>query len=147
MLKIILINKEKQKIYFYYDSFYRILDNKNEIINILKEIKKYLNKFILYINPEVILNNLNFNFGSNYTFRDYQIYNDPFDIKNYKNSNRYEIIGEKNIDDLIMIQKSFAEFFINNQILDYLILNIEMIYNELLISESKNISEEKFNLL
>lgn len=140
-------NKEKENFYFYYDSFYRILDNKNEIIKILNEVKKDLKNLILYINPEVISNNFNFRYGNNYTYRDYQIYNDPFDIKNYTNSNKYEIIGEKNIDDIIMIQQSFGEFFVNNQILDYLILNIEIIYNEILISESYNISEEKFNLL
>ena len=41
----------------------------------------------------------------------------------------------------------FSEFFVNNQMIDFLILNIEIIYNELLLFENNDINGEKYNLL
>ena len=105
-----------------------------------------MNNLIFYINPEVVLNNLNFYYGEK--FRDYQIYNNLFNLNNNENLNRYyEFHNEKNIDDLVLIQNSFIEFFNNNQMLDFLLLNIELIYNELLICDYNNISEETYILL
>ena len=105
-----------------------------------------MNNLIFYINPEVVLNNLNFYYGEK--FRDYQIYNNLFNLNNNENLNRYyELHNEKNIDDLVLIQNSFIEFFNNNQMLDFLLLNIELIYNELLICDYNNISEETYILL
>ena len=52
-----------------------------------------------------------------------------------------------NISDLIIIQKPFLDFFINNKMFDFILLNIEFIYNEILLFNSKEISEEKYNIL
>ena len=140
-------NKKKENFYLNYDSYHRILNNQKEVKNLLNEIRKDLKNLILYINPEVISNNLNFYYGNKFIFQDYQIYNNIFDIKNYSNTNKYEIKGEKNFDDIIMIHKYFSEFFVNNQMIDFLILNIEIIYNELLLFENNDINGEKYNLL
>ena len=105
-----------------------------------------LNNLIYYINPEIISNNLNFYTESR--FRDYKIYNNPFIIKNHYISNKYyEIMDEKNLTDFVLIQNSFIEYFINNNIFDYIILNIELIYNEFFHSEEKNIQEKEYILL
>ena len=147
-----IFNKEENKkndnetIYFSYEEYNGIMDNKTEIIKIINDLKNVLTNLIFYINPEVILNNLNFYEGKK--FRDYQIYNDPFDIKNHWNTNKYyEIKDEKNINNFILIENSFFEFFINNKIFDFIILNIELIYNKLLISDYNNICENEFLLL
>ena len=47
----------------------------------------------------------------------------------------------------IHFQKPFLDFFINNKMFDFILLNIEFIYNEILLFNSKEISEEKYNIL
>jgi hypothetical protein len=63
------------------------------------------------------------------------------------NDNTYVIKNMNNISDLIIIQKPFLDFFINNKMFDFILLNIEFIYNEILLFNSKEISEEKYNIL
>ena len=63
------------------------------------------------------------------------------------NDNTYAIKNMNNISDLIIIQKPFLDFFINNKMFDFILLNIEFIYNEILLFNSKEISEEKYNIL
>ena len=143
---IINSNNNNENIFFSYDEYYGISNNKNELINIINELKNVLKNLIYYINPEIIKNNINFYKGNK--FRDYQIYNNPFDPQNHQNKDKYfEIKNGENMNDFILIQNSFEEFFINNNMFDYFILNIELIYNELLQLNNKNISEKKYNIL
>ena len=138
-----IIYKTNENIFFDYNSYYGIINNNIKSLNVVTELKEILNNLIFYINPEVVLNNLNFYYGEK--FRDYQIYNNLFNLNNNENLNRYyEFHNEKNIDDLVLIQNSFIEFFNNNQMLDFLLLNIELFYNELLICDYNNISEETY---
>ena len=143
-----IFNKSRinnDNIYFSYNDYFGISNNKNEL-KIIGDIKKVLNNLIYYINPEIISNNLNFYTESR--FRDYKIYNNLFIIKNHYISNKYyEIMDEKNLTDFVLIQNSFIEYFINNNIFDYIILNIELIYNEFFHSEEKNIQEKEYILL
>ena len=130
-------NKDKDNdniILFDYDEYYGI-NNNNELIILVKEIQDKLGNLILYLNPEVIYNNLKF--YNNNKFRDFQQYHP-------NNKIYYEIKNIQNINDIIYIEIPFLHFFINNKLFDYIILNIELIYNELLISE---VSEEKYELL
>ena len=130
-------NKDKINdniILFDYDEYYGI-NNNNELIILVKEIQDKLGNLILYLNPEVIYNNLKF--YNNNKFRDFQQYHP-------NNKIYYEIKNIQNINDIIHIEIPFLHFFINNKLFDYIILNIELIYNELLISE---VSEEKYELL
>ena len=53
----------------------------------------------------------------------------------------------KKIDDFIIIQKPFLDFFINNKLMDFILVNIEFIYNELLIFYKRDIPEEKLIIL
>ena len=142
---IIINSNNNDNIYFSYDEYHGILNNKNELIKIISDLKKVLQNLIYYINPEVISNNLNFYNGNR--FRDYQIYNDPFNTKNYQNLDKYyEIKNTQNYNDFILIQHSFEEFFIKN-IFDYFVFNIELIYNELLQSANNNIPEKENKIL
>ena len=137
---------KKENIYFSFDEYYGISYNKNELINIISDLKRILKNLIFYINPEVISNNLNFYNGNR--FRDYQIYNNPFDSQNHQNKGKYyEINDETNINNFLFIQNSFIEFVINNNIFDYFVFNIEMIYNELLQMNYNNISDNEYNIL
>ena len=140
-----IANNEKNKkenIYFSYYKYYGLLESTNinskELIKIINDLQNDLNNLIFYINPEVISNNLNFHIGNR--FRDYQLYNN-------QNLNRYyEIQDEKIINDIILIQNSPIEFFVNNNIFDYFILNIEFIYNRLLVNNN-SFSENEYFLL
>ena len=140
-----IANNEKNKkenIYFSYYKYYGLLESTNinskELIKIINDLQEDLNNLIIYINPEVISNNLNFHIGNR--FRDYQLYNN-------QNLNRYyEIQDEKILNDIILIQNSPIEFFVNNNIFDYFILNIEFIYNRLLVNNN-SFSEKEYFLL
>ena len=133
------------KILFSYNEYYGILNNKNELLKIINDLKKVLKNLICYINPEVISNNLNFYNGNK--FRDYQIYNDPFNTKNNQSLDKYyEINDIKNVSDFILIKSPFEEFFINN-IFGYFVFNIELVYNELLKSNNNKVLENENNIL
>ena len=140
------LEKKEDSFHFVYNKYYGIFNNQNEITNIINSIEKELNYPILYINPEIIFNNMCFNKKN--TFRDYQSYDFLNDIQSNAYTYEYpEIKNMKNIDNLILIQKPFLDFFINNKMFDFLLLNIEYIYNEILIFDSKDISEEKYIIL
>ena len=136
-------NNKEENFSFDYNKYYGISNNKNELINIINSIEKDINYPILYINPEIISNNIYFHKRN--TFRDYQMYGYSNDKEN--NDNTYVIKNMNNISDLIIIQKPFLDFFINNKMFDFILLNIEFIYNEILLFNSKEISEEKYNIL
>ena len=125
---------------FDYNKYCGISNNKSELINIINLIEKDINYPILYINPEIINNNIYFHKRN--TFTDYQMYNYQNEINNNKNT--FEINNINNNSDLIVIQKPFLDFFINNKMFDFLFLNIEFIYNEILLLD---ISDKKYNLL
>ena len=81
-------------------------------------------------------------------FTDYQSYEQQYIIKNNQNAcNYYEILNMKKIDDFIIIQKPFLDFFINNKLMAFISVNIEFIYNELLIFYKRDIPEEKLIIL
>ena len=146
MINYKLLDKKEEKeenFNFDYNKYYGISNNKNELINIINSIEEDLNQPILYINPEIINNNIYFHKSN--IFRDYQMYNYQNDINNNKKT--FEIKNINNINDLIVMQKSFLDFFINNKMFDFLLLNIEFIYNEILLFDAKDISEERYNLL
>ena len=146
MINYKLLDKKEEKeenFNFDYNKYYGISNNKNELINIINSIEEDLNQPILYINPEIINNNIYFHKSN--IFRDYQMYNYLNDINNNKKT--FEIKNINNINDLIVMQKSFLDFFINNKMFDFLLLNIEFIYNEILLFDAKDISEERYNLL
>ena len=144
----IIINpnpNDNDKIFFSYNEYYGILNNKNELLKIINDLKKVLKNLICYINPEVISNNLNFYNGNK--FRDYQIYNDPFNTKNNQSLDKYyEINDIKNVNEFILIKSPFEEFFIHN-IFCYFVFNIELIYNELLQSNNNKVLENENNIL
>ena len=148
LLGDIIINpnpNDNDKIFFSYNEYYGILNNKNELLKIINDLKKVLKNLICYINPEVISNNLNFYNGNK--FRDYQIYNDPFKTKNNQSLDKYyEINDIKNVSDFILIKSPFEEFFINN-IFGYFVFNIELVYNELLKSNNNKVLENENNIL
>lgn len=143
MINYKLLDKKEKNFNFDYNKYYGISNNKNELINIINSIEEDLNQPILYINPEIINNNIYFHKSN--IFRDYQMYNYQNDINNNKKT--FEIKNINNINDLIVMQKSFLDFFINNKMFDFLLLNIEFIYNEILLFDAKDISEERYNLL
>ena len=87
------------------------------------------------------------NFYNGNKFRDYQIYNDPFNTKNNQSLDKYyEINDIKNVNEFILIKSPFEEFFINN-IFCYFVFNIELIYNELLQSNNNKVLENENNIL
>ena len=156
LIEDIIINSSinNENIYFSYYDYFGIWNNKNELIKIISDLKKVLNNLIYYINPEVISNNLNFHTED--SFRDYQIYNNPLIINNHHVSNKYYGIhnddedddnDEKNLNDFILIHIPFIENFISNNIFDYFVVNIELIYNKLLFFDETNIKENEFILL
>ena len=143
----IFLDKKEINFRFVYDEYYGISNiNKNDLMNILNIFEKELGYPISYLNPEIIYNHMYFHKRNKFT--DYQSYEQQYIIKNNQNAcNYYEILNMKKIDDFIIIQKPFLDFFINNKLMDFILVNIEFIYNELLIFYKRDIPEEKLIIL
>ena len=143
-------NKEK-KIYFSYEEYYGLF---NKDIDILNNVKNSLGNVLLYINPEVVLNNLNF-YEIN-KFNDYQT-----DNKNESNNNKkknqknnisnnniyYSFNADNNISNYVYKEENLLKFFINNHGFNYIILNIESIYNYLIILNDDKLEKIDFSIM
>jgi len=83
------------------------------------------------------------NFKDKHKFHDYQFYNNRLDEINddIKKKIYYEFTTEEEISNLFFIQNSFFDFFMKNNAFNFIILNIESIYNYLLVS---NDIDEKY---
>jgi hypothetical protein len=136
---------DNQKVYekiinilFSYEEYNGVSVNDLELKKFIKEAKKSLGNLILYINPEIVLNHLKFKDKNK--LRDYQIYNNCFDgVYDISHSNiYYEFNNQANINNLIKIENNLSKIFINNNGYNFLVFNIECIYNYLLISYNGN---------
>ena len=135
------MNINNNNIFFSYEINNGIINKEEELYQLINEVKKSLGNLILYINPNVILNNLNFK--DKHKFHDYQFYNNRLDEINddIKKKIYYEFTTEEEISNLFFIQNSFFDFFMKNNAFNFIILNIESIYNYLLVS---NDIDEKY---
>ena len=124
-------NDNNKNIYFSYEEYKGLF---NYDINIIKKIKNNLGNLILYINPDIVLNNINF--FEQKKFRDYQNYKSIFDVFVSDKKSQiiyYEFMTKKNINNLVFKENNIFQFFINNHGFNLIILIIESIYNYLLI--------------
>ena len=143
-------NKNNEtNIFFSYEEYNGALNVEKDIIKLVNEIKNSLGNLLLYINPEIFINNLNFIDKSK--FRDCQIYNNCFNNdknqKDFKNNIYYEFLISKEITNMIWVKNNIIKFFINNKGFNFIILNLEIIYNYLLIYNNLNIDENTFILM
>ena len=133
-------------IYFSYEEY---LGRNNIDIDLLNNYKKSLGNILLYMNPDVILSNLGL-YEQN-IFRDFQIYNDILETNNKMNSDNKNIIYVCDIKNSIY-NYVFKENNIFNIILDYhgrnyIILDIECIFNYLIIINEDNLNQINFELM
>ena len=134
MLEQEKMNINIDNIFFSYEINKGIVNKEEELYQLINEVKKSLGNLILYINPSVIINNLNFK--DKYKFHDYQFYNNCLDETNDVSKQKiyYEFTTEEEISNLFFIQNSFYDFFMKNNGFIFIILNIESIYNYLLVT-------------
>jgi hypothetical protein len=133
----------KENILFSYEEYNGTINNdKLKLINENKEIFKNL---LLYINPDNILNNLNM---GKEKFRDEQKYFDSNIKKSDNNRNIYYIVNSNlNISNYVHKSHTLVDFIINNHGLNYIILNIESIYNYLLIKNKNDITMNELEIM
>ena len=136
-----IIKNNDSKIFFSYDEYNGVLNNNTELFDLILNLRESLGNLILYLNPEVILNNQNFNDKNK--FRDFQIYNNYFNRSNIYNNNIYYMIVS-NGSYLAFTENNIIRFFINNQGINFIILNVEIIYNYLLVSYDINSDNDTF---
>jgi hypothetical protein len=134
MLEQEKMNINIDNIFFSYEINKGIVNKEEELYQLINEVKKSLGNLILYINPSIIINNLKFK--DKYKFHDYQFYNNCLDETNDTSKQKiyYEFTTEEEISNLFFIQNSFFDFFMKNNGFIFIILNIESIYNYLLVS-------------
>jgi hypothetical protein len=134
MLEQEKMNINSDNIFFSYEINNGIVNKEEELYKLINDIKKSLGNLILYINPSVILNN--YNFKEKFKFNDYQFYNNCLDEVNDSRKQKiyYKFITEEEISNLFSIQNSFFDFFMKNNGFNLIILNIESIYNYLLVT-------------
>jgi len=132
MLELEKINNDN--IFFSYEANNGIINKEEELYRFINDIKKSLGNLILYINPSIIFNNLKFK--EKYKFNDYQFYNNCLYEINDSSKKKiyYEFTTEEEISSLFCIQNSFFDFFMKINGFNFIILNIESIYNYLLVS-------------
>ena len=128
-------NIEKNYILFN-QQYYNAIDN-DKLKHIYK-IQNDLGKLLLYLNPDVIINTLGYE--QKCKFSDYQYYfsynifttcQQPIKKKFYYNFN-----SEGNISDFLKKDKNIINSFMANRGYDIILLNIEFIYNYLLILDN-----------
>ena len=105
---------------------------------------------LLYINPEVVLNKINF-YEVN-EFKDCQVYDSFFkeskDKKNSSNNNIYYSFNSSNINnDYAYKEENLLKFFINNHGFNYIILNLEAIFNYLIILNDDKLKKIDFSIM
>lgn len=136
--KLKINNDNNDSIFFSYEINSGIINKEEELYKYINDVKQSLGNLILYINPSVISNNLNFK--EKYKFNDYQFYNNCLDeiSNNIKKKIYYVFTTKEEISNLFCIQNSFFDFFMKNNVFNFIILNIEAIYNYLLISNDND---------
>ena len=144
---------EEEKFFFSYEEY---KGNNNIDMIILNDIRKSLGNEILYINPQVVINNLNINREikipdkENY-FRDFQTYNNLLNEQNDNNNSQKTIFylfnANKNIYNNVFKENSLFQFLINCNGYNFIILNIECIYNYLIISKDENSKANNFEIM
>jgi alpha-amylase/alpha-mannosidase (GH57 family) len=137
------INDNNNNIYFSYDEYKGALYNK---LDFIKEIKQLFKNIILYINPDTILNGLVI---GKTIYRDEPIYN-IFDSKTKQSDNTntyYRFNYNQDISNIVQKQNSLVSFIMNNHGLNYIILNIESIYNYLLVGNMNNIHSSELEIM
>ena len=142
-------NNDDTNIFFSYEEYNGALNVEKDIIKLVNEIKNSLRNLLLYINPDIFVNNLNF-IDKN-KFRDCQIYINCFTNNNnqqdFKNNIYYEFLISKEITNMIWVKNNIIKFFINNNGFNFITLNLEIIYNYLIINNEINIDENTFILM
>jgi hypothetical protein len=137
------INDNNNNIYFSYDEYKGALYNK---LDFIKEIKQLFKNIILYINPDTILNGLVI---GKTIYRDEPIYN-IFDSKTKQSDNTntyYRFNYNQDISNIVQKQNSLVSFIMNNHGLNFIILNIESIYNYLLVGNMNNILRSELEIM
>ena len=134
-------NDKDINIFFSYEKYKGTIINALELIN---EIKLLFKNIILYINPDNILNHLKI---GKTKYRDEKIYNN-FNSKQSDNINIYYILqNNKDIANYIHNNSTLVSCIMNNHGLNYFILNIECIYNYLMIQRKDDIPVNELEIM
>jgi hypothetical protein len=124
-----------------YYSLFDELKTRNKAIEIYNKIKN----IILYVNPSVIINAFN---KKAKIYKDEKIYNESTDTKNKITQYEYEFNVTPSLDnDYIYAFKDYniVSFFKLNNGLNYLILQIEVMYNFILLMKYNNSEDINYN--
>ena len=124
-----------------YYSLFDELKTRNKAIEIYNKIKN----IILYVNPSVVINAFN---KKAKIYKDEKIYNESTDTKNKIAQYEYEFNVIPSLDnDYIYAFKDYniVSFFKLNNGLNYLILQIEVMYNFILLMKYKNFEDNNYN--
>jgi len=124
-----------------YYSLFDELKTKNKAIEIYNKIKN----IILYVNPSVVRNAFN---KKAKIYKDEKIYNESTDTKNKITQYEYEFNVIPSLDnDYIYAFKDYniVSFFKLNNGLNYLILQIEVMYNFILLMKYNNSEDNNYN--
>ena len=124
-----------------YYSLFDELKTRNKAIEIYNKIKN----IILYVNPSVVINAFN---KKAKIYKDEKIYNESTDTKNKITQYEYEFNVTPSLDnDYIYAFKDYniVSFFKLNNGLNYLILQIEVMYNFILLMKYNNFEDNNYN--
>ena len=124
-----------------YYSIFDELKTRNKTIEIYNKIKN----IILYVNPSVVINAFN---KKAKIYKDEKIYNESTDTKNKITQYEYEFNVTPSLDnDYIYAFKDYniVSFFKLNNGLNYLILQIEVMYNFILLMKYNNSEDNNYN--
>ena len=124
-----------------YYSLFDELKTRNKAIEIYNKIKN----IILYVNPSVVINAFN---KKAKIYKDEKIYNESTDTKNKITQYEYEFNVIPSLDnDYIYAFKDYniVSFFKLNNGLNYLILQIEVMYNFILLMKYNNSEDNNYN--
>ena len=124
-----------------YYGLFNELENKTNVIEIYNNIKN----IILYINPVVLINS--FSKKSN-KYKDEKIYKDALDSKGKSYQYSYEFNAKPSLEkNFIYSFKDYdiTSFFKMNNGMNYLILQIETMYNFILLMKYNDLCDYKYN--
>ena len=123
----------------YYGLFEEI-DNRNYVIEIYYKIKN----IILYIDPNVVINSFN---KRTKIYKDEKIYYDEDTKKMFQYTYEFDIIPSLESNYIYSFKdNSIISFFKLNNGINYLILQIEAMYNFILLMKYNNKEEIKYNI-
>ena len=134
-------------IYFSYEEYF---GGFNIDIDELNNMKKALGNILLYLNPDVILFNLDFN--NQNKIRDFQIYNYLFlesNTNKHPENNKifYNFNTNNRISDYIYKENNIFEILINYHGYNYIILNNECIFHNLILLNENNLELTNYEMM